>query len=57
MEHFSRSTTEDMMTYIKPQLKRNPEHFIIRVGTNDLTSNQDPETIARNIAEVANNLR
>ena len=28
---------------------------MIHVGTNDLRSNQDPETIARNIAEVAYN--
>ena len=40
-------TTEDM-TYIKPPLKRKPDCFIIHVGTNDLRSDQDPETIARN---------
>ena len=55
MKHFSGSTAEDMMTYIKPLLKRKPDRFIIHVGTNDLISNQDPETIARNIVEVANN--
>ena len=55
MKHFSGYTTEDMVTYIKPPLKRNPDHFMIHAGTNDLRSNQDPETIARNIAEVANN--
>ena len=35
VKHFSRSTTEDMKTYIKPPLKRNPDHFIIHGGTND----------------------
>ena len=55
MKHFSGSTTEDMMTYIKPPLKRNSDRFIIHVGTKDLRSNQDLETIARNIAEVACN--
>ena len=55
MKNFSGSTTEDVMTYIKPPLKRNPDHFIIHVGTNDLRSHQDPETIAINIVEVANN--
>ena len=53
MKHFSGSTTEDMMTYIKPPLKWNPDRFIIHVGTNDLRSNQEPETIARNIVEAA----
>ena len=42
-----------MMTYIKPPLKNNPDRFIIHVRTNNLRSNQDPETIARNIVEVA----
>ena len=53
--HSSRSTTEDMITYIKPPLKRNPDRFIVHVRTNDLRSNQELETIARNIVEVACN--
>ena len=53
--HFSRSTTEDMITYIKPPLKRNPDRFIAHVRTNDLRSNQELEIIARNIVEVACN--
>ena len=36
VKQFNRSTTEDMMTYIKPPLKCNPDRFIIHVGTNDL---------------------
>ena len=52
VKHFSGSTTEDMMIYIKPTLKRNPDCFIIDVGTNNLTSNWDPETIESNIVEV-----
>ena len=55
VKHFSGSTTEDMMTYIQPPLKRNPDRFIIHVGTNDLRSNQDPGNIAKNIVEVACN--
>ena len=55
VKHFSGLTTEDMMTYIKPPLKRNPDRFIIHVGTNDLRSNQNAETIARNIVDVPNN--
>ena len=54
MKHFSGSTTEDMMIYIKPPPKRNPDCFIILVGTNDLRSDQDSETIVSNIVEVAN---
>ena len=54
VKHFSGSTTH-MMRYIKPPLKRNPDRFIIHVGKNNLRSDQDPETITRNIVEVANN--
>ena len=55
VKHFSGSTTENMMTYIKPPLKRNPNCFTIHAGTNDLRSNQDLETIVRNTAEVTKN--
>ena len=55
VKHFSGSTTEDMMTYTKPPLKDNPDRFIIHMGTNDLISDQDPETIGRNIIEIVNN--
>ena len=57
VKHFSGSTTEDLMTYIQPPLKCNPDRFIIHVGTKDLRSDQDPETIVRNTVEVANNIR
>ena len=36
VKHFSGLATEDMMTYIKPPLKRNPDCFINHVGTNNL---------------------
>ena len=42
------------MTCIKPPLKRDPDCFMIYVGTNDLRSDQDPNTIARNIVQVEN---
>ena len=32
VKHFSGSTTEDMMKYIKPPLKRKPDRFIIHAG-------------------------
>ena len=55
MKQFSGSTTEDMMTYIKPPLKCNHDRFIIHVGTNDLRYHQDRETIVRNVVDIANN--
>ena len=53
VKHFSRSTTEDTKTYIQPTLKCDPDRVIIHVGTNDLKSSQDPETIAKNIIDIA----
>ena len=55
VKQFKGSTTKDTMTYIKPPLKRNPDHFIIHIGTNDSRFDQDRETIVRNVVEVANN--
>ena len=55
VKQFSVSTTEDIMTYIKPPLKCNPDSFIIHVGTNNLRSDQDRETTVRNVVDVANN--
>ena len=55
MKQFIGSTTEDMMTYIKPPLKCYPDRFIIPVGTNDLRSDHGRETIVRNVVYIANN--
>ena len=54
VKYFSGSSTEDMMTHIKPPLKHNPDRFIIDVRTNNWRSDQNAETIAENIVEIAN---
>ena len=43
------------MTYVKPPVKSNPICFIFHVETNELRTNQNPQTIVRNIAEVIKN--
>ena len=55
VKHFSGSSTEDVKTYIQPPIKRDIDRVIISVGTNDLKSSQDPETIAKNIIDIAKN--
>ena len=42
-----------MKTYIQPPLMRDPDRVIIHEGTNDLRSSQAPETIAKNIIDIA----
>ena len=53
-KHFGGSATEDMMKYMKHPLKLKPDCFIIYAETNDLRSNQNAESMARNIVENAN---
>ena len=46
--------TEGMKRSIKTPLKRDPDCYI-HVGTNDVWSSQDQETIAENIIDIAKN--
>ena len=41
--------TSCMKNYVKPSLRSTPNHFILHVGTNDLTSNQTSDVIAKEI--------
>ena len=50
--HFSVSTTEDARTFIKRILKHATNRVIIHVGTNDLRSIQDTETIVKDILYI-----
>ena len=38
VKQFSGATAKCMKDYIKPLLKENPNHFILRVGTNELNT-------------------
>lgn len=50
---FSGATTEDMVDYIKPSLKYNPDLIILHTGVNNLRSNESPEIIADDIINLA----
>ena len=41
-----------MQDYVKPPLRENPHHLIIYVGTNDISTNKQPEQIAKLITEL-----
>lgn len=45
-----------MMDYANPSLRDNPDHFVLHVGTNNLSS-QDPENIANDVINVAHKLK
>ena len=42
-----------MHDYVKPSVRSCPDHFILHVGTNDLSSDKSPEEIARSIIDLA----
>lgn len=48
---------EDTRTYTKSPLKKNSNCVIIHVGTIVLRSSQDPETIVKNIIDMAKNCK
>ena len=52
VKHFSGLTTEGIKTYINFPPRRDPNHVIIHVGTNDVRSSQDPETIAKKFPKI-----
>ena len=49
--------TQCMEDYIKPTVKLAPKQIILHCGTNNLPSNEDPETIAKNIMNLAKSIK
>ena len=50
---FPGANVDDMNSHVIPTLKRNPETIILHCGTNDLEGNDSAQTVAENIAELA----
>ena len=46
---FSGATVSRMEDYMKPSLRNPPDHVILHVGTNDLSSDKSPHEIAESI--------
>ena len=58
IKSFSRAKIKDINDYIKPALREDPNHFILHIGTNDLTSaSKSEELIAEEILELALKLK
>ena len=57
VKSFSGATTQCMVDYMKPSIRTQPDHFILHVGTNDLTSNSPSDEIARNIINLASEMK
>ena len=54
---FFRCKNNCMHYYIKPSVRSSPDHFILHVGTNDLSSDKSLEEIARSIIDLATSIK
>ena len=46
-----------MQDYVRPTIRENPDHIILHVGTNDLTTNIPPEKVVESIIDLASSLK
>ena len=57
VKQFSGVKTKCMEDYMKPSLRENPDHFILHIGTNDLSTERSPELIAKSIVDLVATLK
>ena len=57
VKRFSRATVSCMEGYMRPSLRNPTDHFILHVGTNDLSSEKSSMEIAESIINLACQLR
>ena len=53
VKSFSGAKVRCMENYIQPKLRETPSHVILHVRTNDVTTKQDPQQIAKSIINLA----
>ena len=56
VKSFSGAKTTCMNDYVKPSVRSSPDHFILHVGTNDLSSDKSSEEITRSIILFATSI-
>ena len=54
---FSGAKTTFMNDYVKPLIRSSPDHFILHIGTNDLSSDKSSEEIAKSIIDLATSIK
>ena len=47
VKQFSGARSNCMKDYIKPSLQEKPDHFILRIGTNDFNTKRSPRTYCK----------
>ena len=56
VKDFPSAKVRGMQDYVRPTRRENPNHIILHVGTNDLTTNIPPEKVAESIIDLASPL-
>ena len=54
---FSSAKTTCMSNHVKPSVRKSPDHFILDICTNDLSSDKSSEEIARLIIDLATSIK
>ena len=57
VRHFAGAKVRCMKDYIKTILREKPNHIVFHAGTNDLVSDQPPDSIAKLIVDVASSMK
>ena len=57
VKHFAGAKVRSMKDYVKPSLRKKPDHIVLHVGTNDLVSDRPPDLIAKSIVDVASTMK
>ena len=57
LKRFSGAKVQCLKDHLKPSLLKNPDHFVLHIGTNDLNSDRSPELIAKSITDVGSSLK
>ena len=57
VKSFPGATVSQMHHYVKPSLEFEPDLVILHAGTNDLRSDKEPEHIAKNIIDLAKEVK
>ena len=54
---FSGAKTTCTHDYVKPSVRSSPDHFILHVAVNDLSSDKSPEELARSIIDLVTSIK
>ena len=57
LKDFPGARVRCMQDYVRPTIKEIPDHIILHVGTNDLTTNIPTEKVAESIIDLASSLK